>query len=102
MLNFVNNKSSFVSSAASAVSYDVGLRAYMIKVYNFMAIALGISGLVAFLTASSPVLMSALFGTPLSWVVMFAPLIFVFFFGYKLSSISCSSLSSLIFFFIVL
>ncbi len=88
MANFINNKSSFASSAAAGVSYDVGLRAYMMQVYNFMGIALGISGLVAFLTASSPVLMSALFGTPLSWVVMFAPLVFVFFFGYKLSSMT--------------
>lgn len=87
MLNFTNNKT-FSSSAASATSYDAGLREYMIKVYNFMAVALGISGVVAFLTSSSPALMSALFGTPLSWVVMFAPLAFVFFFGYKISTIS--------------
>ena len=87
MLNFTNNKS-FTSSASSAASYDLGLREYMIKVYNFMAGALGISGFVAFLTASSPTLMGALFGTPLAWVVMFAPLGFVFFFGYKISSIS--------------
>ena len=86
MLNFTNNKS--FASSASATSYDAGLREYMIKVYNFMACALGISGFVAFLTASSPDLMRVLFGTPLSWVVMFAPLGFVFFFGYKISTIS--------------
>ncbi len=85
MLNFTNNRT--FSSAASAVSYDAGLREYMIRVYNFMAIALGISGVVAFLTASSPALMNALFGTPLSWVVMFAPLAFVFFFSYKMRTI---------------
>lgn len=87
MLNFTNNKS-FSQVASSASSYDAGLREYMIKVYNFMAIALGISGLVAFLTASSPTLMGALFGTPLAYVVMFAPLIFVFFLGYKISTVS--------------
>ncbi|NBV05981.1 MAG: Bax inhibitor-1/YccA family protein [Proteobacteria bacterium] len=93
MLNFTNNKS-FASSAASSTSYDLGLRSYMIKVYNFMAIALAISGVVAFLVSSSPALMSAIFGTPLSWVVMLAPLGFVFFFGYKISRISADKAKS--------
>lgn len=91
MFNFVNNKASFASAATSSTSYDVGLRDYMVKVYNFMAIALVISGLTAFLVSSSPALMAAIFGTPLAWVVMFAPLAFVFFFGYKLNSISAES-----------
>jgi hypothetical protein len=90
-MNFINNKSSYVSSAAAGASYDVGLRTYMIKVYNYMAISLVISGLIAFFTASSPVLMQALFNTPLSWVVMFAPLAFVFFFGYKLQTMSAET-----------
>ncbi len=84
MLNFTNNKS---IASSSAVSFDAGLRDYMVKVYNMMAVALGISGLIAFLTASSPVLMNAIFGTPLSWVVMLAPLAFVFFLGYKINSV---------------
>ncbi len=53
-----------------------------------MSIALAISGVVAFLVASSPALMSLFFGTPLMWVVMLAPLGFVFFMGAKLNSIS--------------
>ncbi len=85
MANFRQNS---FASAASGVSYDAGLRAYMVKVYNYMAIALGVSGAVAFLTAQSTALMSAIFGTPLSWVVMLAPLGFVMFFGYKINSIS--------------
>ncbi len=44
-----------------------------------MAIALGLTGLVAFLVASSPALLSALFTTPLQWIVMFAPLVMIFF-----------------------
>ncbi|MDX2082861.1 MAG: Bax inhibitor-1/YccA family protein [Rickettsiales bacterium] len=88
MLNFSNNRSSTFSSSASSVYQDQALRDYMIKVYNMMGIALAISGLVAFLVSSSPFLMSALFRTPLSWVVMFAPIIFVLFFGYKVNAIS--------------
>ena len=86
-MNNGSNKISF-ASAASRTTYDSGLRSYMLKVYNFMAAALGISGAVAFATASSNSLMALIFGTPLAWVVMFAPLIFVFFFSYKLNSIS--------------
>jgi FtsH-binding integral membrane protein len=87
MNNFSNQRTSFASSA-SRVSYDAGLRAYMLSVYNYMAIALGISGAVAFLTASSPALMNAIFGTPLAFVVMLAPVIFVFVFARKIHSLS--------------
>ncbi len=88
MSNFTNRTNSFASSASRATTYDVALRDYMVKVYNFMSVALGISGLVAFLTASSPEVMNALFGTPLSWVVMLAPLGFVFYFSAKIHSMS--------------
>ncbi|MBM5782310.1 MAG: Bax inhibitor-1/YccA family protein [Pelagibacterales bacterium] len=95
MSNFSNNyRSSSFASSASQVSYDAGLREYMVKVYNFMSIALGISGAVAFLTASSTGLMNLIFGTPLSWVVMLAPLGFVLFFSYKLNSISAEKAKS--------
>lgn len=82
-----SNGSSF-ASAAAGVSYDAGLRAYMVKVYNFMSIALGISGAVAFMVSSSPALMGAIFGTPLAWVVMLAPLGFVIFLGAKMQTVS--------------
>ncbi len=88
MSDFHNKTASFASAASRTSTYDASLRAYMVKVYNFMAIALGISGAVAFLVANSPALMSLFFGTPLAWVVMLAPLGFVFFFSYKLQSIS--------------
>ena len=60
-------------------SYDQGLRAYMLSVYNHMAAALGITGIVAYIVASSPQLLNALFGSPLQWVVMLAPLAMIFF-----------------------
>lgn len=86
MSNF--QRTSFASTAARATTHDSSLRDYMVKVYNFMSVALAISGAVAFLVASSPALMQLFFGTPLAWVVMLAPLGFVFFFSYKLNSIS--------------
>lgn len=90
MSNFINSKSSF-ASVASRTTYDVGLREYMIKVYNFMSAALAISGAVALITASSPALMNLIFGTPLRWVVMLAPLGFVFYFSAKLNSLSAQT-----------
>ena len=53
-----------------------------------MSIALIISGLVSFLTASSPALMQIIFGSPLAFVVMLAPLGFVIFFSVKINSMS--------------
>ena len=89
MSNFINRNTSFASSA-SGVTYDAGLREYMVKVYNFMSIALAISGTVAFFVSGSQQLMQTLFGSPLKWVVMLAPIGFIFFFGAKLRTASGS------------
>ena len=89
-----NNKTSFASSASRTQTHDSALRNYMVKVYNHMAMALGISGAVAFTVSNVPALMNLFFGTPLSWVVMLAPLGFVMFFSYKLNSISAATARS--------
>ena len=89
-----NSKTSFASSASRTSTFDSALRDYMVKVYQYMSIALGISGLVAFIVSSSPALMQAIFGTPLAFVVMLAPLGFVIFFGIKLNSISAEKAKS--------
>lgn len=96
-----SRQSSFASSVGSS-TYDLGLRDYMAKVYNFMAIALAISGAVAFFTASSPQLMALLFGSPLSIVVMLAPLGFVFFLGAKINSLSAQKAKTFLWIFAVL
>ncbi len=53
---------------------DEGLRSHMLKVYNYMASGLALSGAAAAFTASNETLFNAVFGTPLQWVVMLAPL----------------------------
>ncbi|WHQ46444.1 MAG: Bax inhibitor-1/YccA family protein [Candidatus Midichloria sp.] len=63
---------SFTATKIGAL--DAGLRSYMIAVYKHMSIALGLTGLVAFLVASSPALMNVIFGSPLRWIIIFAPL----------------------------
>jgi FtsH-binding integral membrane protein len=71
---------------------DEGLRAHMSKVYGLMAVAMVITGIVAYVVGTDfaravageptmllPVgLLQAMFTTPLKWVVMFAPLVMVF------------------------
>ena len=63
--------------AASAVEIDEGLRAFMLKVYNYMGLGLALTGAVAFFTATSPAMMQAIHGTALSWLVMLSPLAFI-------------------------
>ncbi|MDA0938753.1 MAG: Bax inhibitor-1/YccA family protein [Proteobacteria bacterium] len=71
-MDYTRHKHLNVTSESSA--YDVGLRDYMLMVYKYMAFALAITGVVAMLSASSPAFMQMLFGTPLSFIVMLAPL----------------------------
>ena len=46
-----NKQTSTVRSSASEAIIDQGLRSYMLKVYNYMASALVLTGFVALLTA---------------------------------------------------
>ena len=80
---------------AYAAGIDTGLRAYMLKVYNYMCIGLGLTGAVAFATSTSPALMQAIYGTPLQWVVMLAPLGFVFFFAARIHAMRASTAQAL-------
>jgi uncharacterized protein len=53
---------------------DEALRAYMLRVYNYMGSGLALSAIVALLVSQSPALMQTLFGSGLAYVVMLAPL----------------------------
>jgi FtsH-binding integral membrane protein len=61
---------------AVGVQVDAGLRAYMQRVYSYMAGGLALTGIVAYAAAVSGFYQS-IAGTPLIWVVMLAPLGFV-------------------------
>ena len=67
------------------VAIDAGLRAYMIRVYNYMTAGVALTGLVAWFTYSAAVVDSgaglqltqfghALFASPLMWLFVLAPL----------------------------
>ena len=72
-------------------SIDLGLRTHMNKVYGLMAVAMIITGAVAFAVGTTPALVKAIFGTWLQWVVMLAPLGVVFMFGAKIHSMSVAT-----------
>lgn len=76
------------STAAQQATVDAGLRAYMINIYNLMALGLGLTGLIAYLVAGSPELIKLFILSPLRWVVIFAPLGIVFFMSARLNSMS--------------
>ena len=73
---------------------DHGLRAHMLKVYNYMASGLCLTGIVAMGTAMSPEMMLTIYGTPLRWVVMFAPFAFVLVLNFGLHKMSATALQA--------
>ena len=86
----------YVSRAeAQAADIDVGLRQYMLQVYNYMASGIALTGIVAYLTATTPAFYNAIFGTPLMWVVMLAPIGFALFFGMRIQHMKASTAQAL-------
>jgi len=72
---------------AMSAEIDMGLRRYMLKVYNFMAAGLGVTGLVALLAISTG-LYQQIAGTPVMWVVMLAPFAAVLFLSFRIQKMS--------------
>ncbi len=70
---------------------DEGLRAYLLSVFNYMGLGLAITGLVAYVVGTTPALYVPIFSSPLKWVVMLAPLGFVFFLSARIHAMSASA-----------
>lgn len=81
--------------AESLEGIDLGLRAYLSRVYMFMAFGLLLTGGVSYAVSNSPQLMQLIFGTPLQWLVIFAPLGLVFFMSYRINSLSFATAQAL-------
>ena len=78
--------------AGVALQFDAGLRRHMLAVYNHMGVGLVVTGVTAFAIASTPALAQAIFGTPLKWVAMLAPLAFIFLMQLRMERMSAASL----------
>ena len=66
------------AGAAGATTFDAGLRMHMQRVFNYMAGGLAVTGGVAYVIANTP-LAGIIFGSPLRFLVMLAPFVFLFF-----------------------
>jgi uncharacterized protein len=69
---------------------DVGLRAYMQRIYGYMAGGLALTGIVAYAAAASG-LYQAIAATPLIWIVMLAPLGFVLVLSFGIQRMSAAT-----------
>ena len=111
MSDFDRNYATFRGVATDrAVAYDMGLRAHMIRVYNYMAGGVALTGVVAWLTYQMAVVTDAsgaivgltpfghtLFGSPLMWLIILAPLGLVFFMSFRIGHIQASTARLLFF-----
>ena len=103
MANYDNQARYGTPAPAAGVGViDAGLRAHMLRVYNYMAIGLGLTGVFAFGTYSlafqeiagqvvPTALGEVLFGSPLMWVIILAPLAMVFFLSFRIGKMSVAS-----------
>ncbi len=87
-------------TGAYAEAYDAGLRSYMLRVYNYMASGLLLTGIVAYFTASTPEIMQLFYTasargqlqpTMLAYIVMFAPLAFILVLSFGINKMSAST-----------
>ncbi|MGL9779697.1 MAG: Bax inhibitor-1/YccA family protein [Wolbachia sp.] len=87
---------------SQGVYYSAGLRSYLTKVYNYMALALGVTGLVAFLTVFSGLFQVIHSNPVLLYAITFSPLVLVLFVYPKILHLSVQSAFTVFFTFSVL
>ncbi len=84
---------------AQAAPIDAGLREYMLRVYNYMASALSLTGIIAYATANTPALISLFYATSpegflqptmLAYIAMFSPLAFVLALSFGINKMSAT------------
>ena len=80
-------------------TFDAGLRRHMLSIYNYMLSAILLTGVVALLFSwggmESPAATVLLAGGPLAWVIMLAPLGFVFAMSFGASRMSPVTLQAM-------
>ena len=79
-------------TAAQSAEYDEGLRAYMLKVYNYMASGVLLTGIIALLVGTNEALLTTIYSGGLRWVVALAPLAFVMVMSFGVHRMSSGTL----------
>jgi len=90
-----------VSVGVPRAARDAGLRSYMLKVYNYMASAVLLTGIVAMLFAGSG-LAAQVMATPLRWLIILSPLAIVIAMSFGVNRMKESTLQTLFWSFAVL
>lgn len=80
---------------SGTVVFDQALRQHMLKVYNYMMLGLAMTGAVAALVGNTPALYGPIFGSPLKWVVMASPLVFVMVLSWRFERLSAGAVQAL-------
>lgn len=84
---FNTERTTWTNGQADVAQIDVGLRQYMLRVYNYMASGLALTGIFAAFVAGTPAIQEIFFAygprgqmapTLLGWVAIIAPLLMVF------------------------
>ena len=96
-----NKQTSTVRSSASEAIIDQGLRSYMLKVYNYMASGVLLTGFIALAFFKMAVVTSSegqiigltnfgntIYASGLKWVIMLAPLAVVFYMSFGIAKMS--------------
>ena len=104
MSDFDRNLAARGFGGARATVIDEGLRAYMMRVYNYMAAGVALTGVVAWLTYNAAVITnaagqitgltpfgSAIFGGPVTLILFLGTLGIVFFISFRISSLQPST-----------
>jgi uncharacterized protein len=88
--------------STAAVAFDAGLRAHMLKVYNYMASGVLLTGIVAMLFAQSGMAATVMSGGLLRWLIILSPLAIVMAMSFGQNKMSTTTLQSLFWAFAVL
>src|ERR1700759_3773095 len=90
-------------ATTATATYDAGLRAHMLRVYNYMTGALALTGAVAYAVAKTPALLNLFYHqvetaqgigyapTLLGYVVVFAPLALVLFLRFRIEQMAVAT-----------
>ena len=108
MAEYDNRVRSYNPAATAAV--DEGLRAYMLRVYNYMLVGLGLTGATAWLAAETPLRNVFFQVTPfggvtmnmLGWIALFAPIGLVFWLSFRIQRMSFATAQTVFWFYAAL
>ncbi len=96
----------YPAATATRADVDAGLRTYMLSVYNYMASAMVLTGIVAYGTyayaMANPSFAQLIYASPLRWVLLLAPLGVVFLFAARAHTMQASTATMIFYLFATL